>query len=341
MKRTKEKVSHSRIAVTVLAGVVLALFFMTIVGLVYYREMIRRIGEVQEEVYTQYPRLYAYIAEDPDSQLSTRIYKEISEYAKENNCYVELTGQNLSTTYSKADRINIAISSKVDGIILEGDNSEETIKLIKKADDAGIPVVTVLSDCEGSARKSFIGLNQYTLGTEYGNTLTEIRSQNYPLSVLVLKNGTSDDFIIQALQKPITGRFVSISSKDIDTSSQFTSEENIMKTLDELNKMPDVIICLNDKITESAIQCIVEKNLVGKTQILGYYDSETIRKAIERGSVYATFTIDTKTLAMQSVNALNELNETGFTSDYSNVKVIKITRTNLEEYDNAEEKTDG
>ena len=341
MKRTKEKVSHSRIAVTVLAGVVLALFFMTIVGLVYYREMIRRIGEVQEEVYTQYPRLYAYIAEDPDSQLSTRIYKEISEYAKENNCYVELTGQNLSTTYSKADRINIAISSKVDGIILEGDNSEETIKLIKKADDAGIPVVTVLSDCEGSARKGFIGLNQYTLGTEYGNTLTEIKPQNYPLSVLVLKNGTSDDFIIQALQKPITGRFVSISSKDIDTSSQFTSEENIMKTLDELNKMPDVIICLNDKITESAIQCIVEKNLVGKTQILGYYDSETIRKAIERGSVYATFTIDTKTLAMQSVNALNELNETGFTSDYSNVKVIKVTRTNLDEYNKEEKQTDG
>jgi len=341
MKRTKEKVSHSRIAVTVLAGVVLALFFMTVVGLVYYREMIRRIGEVQEEVYTQYPRLYAYIAEDPDSQLSTRIYKEISDYAKENNCYVELTGQNLSTTYSKADRINIAISSKVDGIILEGDNSEETIKLIKKADDAGIPVVTVLSDCEGSARKSFIGLNQYTLGTEYGNTLAEIKSQNYPLTVLVLKNGTSDDFIIQALQKPITGRFVSISSKDIDTSSQFTSEENIMKTLDELNKMPDVIICLNDKITESAIQCIVEKNLVGKTQILGYYDSETIRKAIERGSVYATFTIDTKTLAMQSVNALNELNETGFTSDYSNVKVIKVTRTNLDEYNKEEKQTDG
>ena len=341
MKRSEVKVSNSRIAATVLAGIVLALFFLTVVGLLYYREMIRRIGEVQEEVYTQYPRLYAYIAEDPDSQLSNRIYKEISEYAKENGCYVEMTGQNLSTTYSKSDRINIAISSKVDGIILEGDNSEETIELIKKADAAGIPVVTVLSDSEGSERKSFIGLNQYDLGTEYGNALTEISTVNYPLSVLVLKNGNSDDFIIQAIQKPLTGRFVSISSKDIDTSSQFTSEENIMKTLDELNKMPDVIICLNDKITESAIQCIVEKNLVGKTQILGYYDSETIRKAIERGSVYATFTIDTKTLAMQSVNALNELNETGFTSDYSNVKVIKVTRTNLDEYNKEEKQTDG
>lgn len=337
----KIKVSKNRMAVTILAGIVLVLFVATIVGLFFYRNMIRRIGEVQEEVYAEYPRLYAFIAEDPDSQLSNRIYKEISEYAKENGCYVEMTGENLSATYSKADRINIAISSKVDGIILEGDDSEETKELIRKAEDAGVPVVTILSDCEGSERKSFIGLNQYTLGTEYGNTLTEISTDKYPLSVLILKNGNSDDFIIQAIQKQLTGRFVAISSKEVDTSSQFTSEENIMKTLEELNKMPDVIICLNDKITESAIQSIVEKNLVGKTRILGYYDSETIRKAIEKGSVYATFTIDTKTLAIQSVNALNEFNNTGHVSDFYTIKALKLTRTNLSVYNSEGDNNNG
>lgn len=337
----KIRVSKNRMAVTILAGIVLVLFVATIVGLFFYRNMIRRIGEVQEEVYAEYPRLYAFIAEDPDSQLSNRIYKEISEYAKENGCYVEMTGENLSATYSKADRINIAISSKVDGIILEGDDSEETKELIRKAEDAGVPVVTILSDCEGSERKSFIGLNQYTLGTEYGNTLTEISTDKYPLSVLILKNGNSDDFIIQAIQKQLTGRFVAISSKEVDTSSQFTSEENIMKTLDELNKMPDVIICLNDKITESAIQSIVEKNLVGKTRILGYYDSETIRKAIEKGSVYATFTIDTKTLAIQSVNALNEFNNTGHVSDFYTIKALKLTRTNLSVYNSEGDNNNG
>ena len=337
----KIKVSKNRMAVTILAGIVLVLFVATIVGLFFYRNMIRRIGEVQEEVYAEYPRLYAFIAEDPDSQLSNRIYKEISEYAKENGCYVEMTGENLSATYSKADRINIAISSKVDGIILEGDDSEETKELIRKAEDAGVPVVTILSDCEGSERKSFIGLNQYTLGTEYGNTLTEISTDKYPLSVLILKNGNSDDFIIQAIQKQLTGRFVAISSKEVDTSSQFTSEENIMKTLDELNKMPDVIICLNDKITESAIQSIVEKNLVGKTRILGYYDSETIKKAIEKGSVYATFTIDTKTLAIQSVNALNEFNNTGHVSDFYTIKALKLTRTNLSVYNSEGDNNNG
>ena len=252
-----------------------------------------------------------------------------------------MTGENLSATYSKADRINIAISSKVDGIILEGDDSEETKELIRKAEDAGVPVVTILSDCEGSERKSFIGLNQYTLGTEYGNTLTEISTDKYPMSVLILKNGNSDDFIIQAIQKQLTGRFVAISSKEVDTSSRFTSEENIMKTLDELNKMPDVIICLNDKITECAIQCIVEKNLVGKTRILGYYDSETIRKAIEKGSVYATFTIDTKTLAIQSVNALNEFNNTGHVSDFYTIKALELTRSNLSVYSSEGDNNNG
>ena len=144
------KVSRNRIAVTILAGIVLVLFFATVTGLFYYRKMIKDLGEVREEVFNEYPRLYAYIAEDPESKLSNRIYKEIAEYAVENDCYVEMTGQNLSTSYSKADRMNIAISSKVDGIILEGDDSKETADLIDKATANGIPVVTVLSDCQTS-----------------------------------------------------------------------------------------------------------------------------------------------------------------------------------------------
>ena len=99
------KVSRNKVVVTILAGVVLVLFLATVAGLFYYREMIRKLGEVREEVFNEYPRLYAYIADDPDSQLSNRIYKEISEYAVEHDCYVEMTGQNLSTSYSKADRM--------------------------------------------------------------------------------------------------------------------------------------------------------------------------------------------------------------------------------------------
>ena len=332
------KVSRNRIAVSILAGIVLVLFFATVAGLFYYREMIKNLGEAREEFFNEYPRLYAFIAEDPDSQLSNRIYREISEYAAEKECYVEMTGQNLSTSYSKADRLNIAISSKVDGIILEGDDSEETAMLIDKATENGIPVVTVLSDCEGSARKSFVGLNNYSLGSEYGSELVAIGEKNKksPLNVLIFldgDDGNSDDIIHLAIQEFVTGRLITLSSAVVDTSTPFSSEEGVMSVIDSLESIPDVIICLNDRTTESAIQCIVEKNLVGKTTILGYYDSETIRKAIDKGSVYATFAIETKTVARQCINALNEYNNTGFVSQYNPANYILINRGNLDSYD--------
>ena len=244
------KVSRNKVVVTILAGVVLVLFLATVAGLFYYREMIRKLGEVREEVFNEYPRLYAYIADDPDSQLSNRIYKEISEYAVEHDCYVEMTGQNLSTSYSKADRMNIAISSKVDGIILEGDDSEETARLVDKATANGIPVVTVLTDCQTSSRKSFVGLNNYSLGSEYGDQLAAIgeEQKKYPLTALILldrDDGNADDIIHAAIQQAVVGRSVSFTSAIVDTSSPFTSEESIMNIIDGIDKMPDVIICLN------------------------------------------------------------------------------------------------
>jgi ribose transport system substrate-binding protein len=340
------KVSRNKVAVTVLAGIVLVLFIATVAGLFYYREMIRKLGEVHEEEFTEYPRLYAYIAEDPDSQLSNRIYKEIAEYAVENDCYVEMTGQNLSTSYSKADRMNIAISSKVDGIILEGDDSKETAELIDKATANGIPVVTVLSDCQTSSRKSFVGLNNFSLGSEYGEELAVIGDMNkkYPMNALILldgDDGNSDDIIHAAIQQAVTGRLIKLTSAVVDTSSPFTSEESVMNILDGLATIPDVIICLNDRTTESAIQCIVEKNLVGKTTILGYYDSDTILKAIDRGSVYATFAIETKTVAKQCVNALNEYNNTGFVSEYNPANYILINRQNVSEYTREDDTDEG
>lgn len=339
------KVSRNKVVVTILAGVVLVLFLVTVAGLFYYREMIRKLGEVREEVFNEYPRLYAYIADDPDSQLSNRIYKEISEYAVEHDCYVEMTGQNLSTSYSKADRMNIAISSKVDGIILEGDDSEETAMLVDKATANGIPVVTVLTDCQTSSRKSFVGLNNYSLGSEYGDQLAAIgeEQKKYPLTALILldrDDGNADDIIHAAIQQAVVGRSVSFTSAIVDTSSPFTSEESIMNIIDGIDKMPDVIICLNDRTTESAIQCVVEKNLVGKTTILGYYSSDTILKAIDRGSVYATFTIETKTVARQCVNALNEYNNTGFVSEYNPANYIMINRDNVADYE-PEDKDEG
>lgn len=332
------KISRRRVSVMILAGIVLVLFCATVAGLIYYRKMIRELGEVQEENFQEYPRLYAYIAEDPDSKLTTKIYKEISEFAKNNGCYVELTGQNLSTTFSKTDRFNMAISSKVDGIILEGDDSEETIALIDKATANNIPVVTVLSDCNGSQRKSFVALDNYKLGQEYVKTLSNIpqdEAGQEPLKALVLSDSVKknyDDVIISTIQSAANGRNIEPITNEVDISTPFSSQEDVTDKLDNLEEMPDVIICLNDRTSESVYQYILEKNLVGKITVLAYFDSDTIIKAINKGSVYATFAIDAAFVAEKSVTALNEYNDTGFVSDYFGSEYILIDKSNVSSY---------
>lgn len=332
------KITRRRLSVMILAGIVLALFCATVAGLIYYRKMIRELGEVQEENFQEYPRLYAYIAEDPDSKLTGKIYKEISEFAKTNGCYVELTGQNLSTSFSKTDRFNMAISSKVDGIILEGDDSDETVALIDKATANNIPVVTVLSDCNGSQRKSYVALDNYKLGLEYvkvlGNITTDENSKE-PLKALVLSDSVKknyDDVIVSTIQAAANGRNVEPIASEVDISTPFASQEDVTDKLDKLEEMPDVIICLNDRTSESVYQYIVEKNLVGKIDVLSYFDSDTILKAINKGAVYATFAIDAKFIAEKSVTALNEYNDTGFVSDYFGSEYILIDSSNVSSY---------
>jgi len=338
------KLSNKRIMVWVLAGIVLVLFVATVAGLIYYEKMIKELGASEEVVAEKYPRLYAYIANDPESKLSASIYKEISEYAKNNGCYVEMTGQNLSTSYSKTDRINIAISSKVDGIILEGDRSEETLALIDKAEENGIPVVTVLSDCvdvnsyQKPSRKCFIDLNNYRLGSEYGNLLAKIESERKvesPLKVLILHDideGNTEDIIHRSISESAKGRNIELTEQGVNVSTPFSTQESILNILDALEDVPDVIVCLNDRTSESAVQCIVEKNLVGKTRILAYYDSETVLKGIVKGSVYATFAPEKGKVAEKCVSSLNEYIDRGIVSEYASSNYILIDAGNVDGY---------
>jgi ribose transport system substrate-binding protein len=215
--------------------------------------------------------------------------------------------------------------------------------------DNGIPVVTVMSDCEESSRTSFVNLNNVDLGKEYGRQLAKLRGEKGTISlkaVILLDNDTknSDDTVYRSIMAYLNGSTISLSSYTVDTSTPFATEENIMKKLDELdrqNNIPDVIICLNDRTTESTIQCIVEKNLVGKTTVLGYYDSEPILKSIEKGSVYATFAVEANTIAKQCINTLNEYNDTGNVSNYMTAGFIKIDKTNVATYDPEGDRNEG
>ena len=331
-KKTKKK----KVFLGILLVFTLIMFALTIVGLVIFNIQVSAYEASGIDDYTTYSRLFAYIPDDPNSTVSQNLYQELREYGLQYDCFVEQIGSDLAASYTKEELISIAIKSKVSGIILEGDGSEETVALIKKANDAGIPVVTVMADSIGSERRSFVGLNNYSAGVEYGRLIIESAEDNSDSEVnalVIMSSGSSNESVLfTAIQETLQGSGIILDSAVIESDSALSAEERITDVLDEYSKIPDIIVCLSDLNTRSAYQYIVDKNYVGATTIIGYYDSDMVLEGIDRGAIAATFSVDTRQVAEYCVNALIDYIDYGNVSEYFSSDYILIDKSNVSYY---------
>ena len=143
---------------------ILFLFTATAGVLSYIRYLANASVSAKEEPFRECSRHYAFVTSSRDDIFWEEIFNQARRYGSTGGVFVEWMGKDLTVDYTKKELLEIAIASGVDGIILEGDGSEDTRELIAEAGKASIPVVTVLSDCSGSQRKSFVGIDSYDVG---------------------------------------------------------------------------------------------------------------------------------------------------------------------------------
>ena len=155
--------------------------------------------------------------------------------------------------------MEIAIASKVDGIILEPNGEEAVTKLINKADQKGIPVITVLKDEPLSGRKSFVGINRYNQGQAYGEQILEVVKENKN-HVIVLLNSDSKDtgknILYAGIRDAVGDHNVFLEAAKINRQSAFGSEEDIRKIIMDTVNPPDVFVCLTAVDTLCAYQAV-------------------------------------------------------------------------------------
>lgn len=322
------------------------LLLVTIGSMIIFREnMMRRTKALNEADYETYDAYYAMIVSDHTSAFWQSVYESTKEAGRDCGVYVEMMGSNLSTDYDKEELLQIAIASKVDGIILEADESGAITRLLEEAQKKEIPVVTVFGDNSQGLRKSFIGVSNYNLGREYGRQVLDIRDKEIR-DVLVLMSLDSEDTsrnIVYAgisetlAQEGVEGtEGMQVRAAVVENKGAFDTEESIRKIFIE-EGLPDVVICLDELSTSCVYQAVVDYNVVGQIDIIGYYDSETILKAIERNVVRATISIDTKEMGQYCVEALEECRRGGYVSEYFSVGTNLITIQNVREYLGGEE----
>ena len=109
----------------------------------FMRYKLSSISKETEQIAQKYEKHYAMITDETEKEFWDSVYKAASLEGEERQIYVERFGSNLNHSYSKPELVQIAIDAAVDGIILEGDESQELTNVIDLAQERGIPVVTV------------------------------------------------------------------------------------------------------------------------------------------------------------------------------------------------------
>lgn len=316
------------------------LFLLITMGIGLYAFLFHWRNMERQSMDEKYEKYYAMIVDDKDSFFWQSVYEGAKEQGGEHNVLVELLGDNLSKDYSKEELMQIAIASKVDGIILEANESKELTELIDEAAGKGISVVTIYSDNTHSKRCSFVGVGGYNLGQEYGRQVLKCAKIGEVTHVAVLVNTDSRDatqnIIYSGMQDTVEkekakGVKMDFSLITVDNTNAFSVEESI-RDLFMSGELPDVIVCLDEANTACVYQELVDHNKVGEVAILGYYKSDTILQGIDRNVINATLAIETGQMGRYCVDALWEYGQSGNTSQYFTVDVELINKDNVAQY---------
>lgn len=239
---------------------------------------------------------------------------------------------------SMINQIDTAITQKVDGIITFGLNPEAMRNSLKKANDAGIPVVLILADIPDAPYLQFIGLDPEAFGNAIAQTLIDeigtdmnIRGAGLipSIELVTLAN------MLQATQDTLKANSVSFKNYTIaesksDMLTAVSRSEEIITTYPDLN----VIYCTGAETGPAASKVVKEKNLKNKIYVLANDDIDETLDGIRDGTIFATTATNFYRYAYEATQVLFNNIKNDFVPSEKQVFYgpIVVTKENVDTY---------
>lgn len=181
------------------------------------------------------------------------------------------------------------ITNKVDAIVIAPCDSEGIVPAVKKANDAGIMVVTANTKANGGEIVSYVGVQNYDVGYSLAKTLFE--KLNGQGSVILIEgkagNSTSEERaegFRAALEEYPGITLLSSQPADWDRASAMTVMENCLQTYDKI----DGVLTLTKDMGLGTIEAIKsagrEKEIVSMT----FDVDDDVVSALKSGDLYAS-----------------------------------------------------
>lgn len=319
----------------ILLGIFIVGFFIFFTNN-FYQGVWKNSGLEEAEGTKTYDSHYKMIVGSGKNEFWQAVYASALKTAEDHDAYVEFHASDMGTGYDEIDYMEISIAAGVDGIILEFNGDEALKKEIDKAVEAGIPVITIMNDAPDSKRQSFVGVNDYQMGQAYGEQVAELLDENTE-AVLVLLDSETGDFeksqiysqISNAVMAEDNRKRISVRAENLTPDNKFDIEEAIRTIFQSPEGPPQILVCMDEMTTECAYQAMIDFNMVGEVKIIGYYVSDTIRKAVEKELIPVTCMLDTEDMGSSCVEALWEFRQEGRVNSYYNAELKFLTKNEI------------
>jgi len=322
---------------------IIVLLLMTIVisitlSITYSRQVDKMLMDVKGSLfnYQKTPKYHFFIIlHNSDEPYVKDLERGLIATANSSNIAIETNYSNGVDDYKDAIKyLNIAIDSKVDGIITHAYNTDEFKKLIDKAEKYNIPVITLDADLSNSKGAAYVGTNGFETGSKAGQLVAEALNGKAKVAIILesSEGNGSGNLKLDGFNNGIK------SYKDIKVETVEISDNGILGannvTQEILNSHPEVnaIVCTSSKDAIGAAQLVVDFNRVGDITIIGYDSTPEILSYIQKGVIYGTIVPGAYKIGCDSIRTLESLKDNGRVSSYIHTDSIVITKHNLDDY---------
>lgn len=252
------------------------------------------------------PRFHiVLIAQERGNPYWQKVQAGAEAAARERNAFIEVRGPVQTDIEEHVKLLDMAIASRVDGIITQALTEKAFAPVINKAREKGIPVITIDTDAPATKRLAYVGSDNYRAGVQAGQAL--IRATGGKATVGVITGSFEAENMIQRLKgfrdavKHAPGiRVVAVESSNISRIYAAERAERMLKD------HPDLTALVGTSALDGlGIAEVLEKRgLAGRVTVIAFDDLAETLAYIEKGVITATVVQAPYAMGYRSVHLL-------------------------------------
>jgi ribose transport system substrate-binding protein len=231
---------------------------------------------------------FVLIVQELENQYLQELYAGAQHAAQKNGAIVEYWGTKQTNIDDHMKLIEMAIASKVDGILTQG-LSDEFEPVIEKALDKDIPVITVDSNFANNDFVTYVGTNNYQAGYNIGLHVLEETSGETKIGIVtgsMIANNLNERVqgFLDAISKEHRMKVASIES------SNLSKIQGADKTFQMLKNDPDISIFYGTSALDSLgiIEGMKKKNGTNDIRVYAFDTLEETIDLMKKGDIHMT-----------------------------------------------------